>query len=52
VLISGRAAEFARQAAIAITDRGVRSLKGLPGAERVFAVSVELREPARSSIRR
>ena len=31
VLVSEEAAEQARQTGIAITDRGVRSLKGLPG---------------------
>jgi MGT family glycosyltransferase len=38
VLISEEAAERARRAAIAVSDRGVRSLKGLPGPRRVFAV--------------
>ena len=51
VLISGRAAEHARQTGIATTDRGVRSLKGLPSPERVFAVSAEAQEPGPPSHR-
>jgi len=39
VLISEEAAERARQAGIAITGRGVRSLKGLPGTRRIFAAT-------------
>lgn len=38
VLISEEAAEQARRAGVALTDRGVRSLKGVPGGRRVFAV--------------
>ena len=43
VLVSEEAAERARQAGIAITDRGVRSLKGLPGTRHVFAVEADIR---------
>ena len=39
ILISEEAGEQARQAGLEVTDRGVRSLKGLPGSRRVFAVS-------------
>ena len=39
ILISEEAAEQARQAGVALTDRGVRSLKGVPGGRQVFAVS-------------
>ena len=39
ILISEEAAERARQAGLAVRDRGVRSLKGLPGSRRVFAVT-------------
>ena len=46
VLISAQAAEHARQTGITITDRGSRSLKGLPGAQRVFAISAESPEQA------
>ena len=52
VLISAQAAEHARQTGITITDRGSRSLKGLPGAQRVFAISAESPEQAPPSIRR
>jgi class 3 adenylate cyclase len=38
VLVSEEAAERAGRAGIATTDRGVRTLKGLPGSWRVFAV--------------
>jgi len=38
VLVSEEAAENARGAGIAFTDRGLHSLKGLPGTRRVFAV--------------
>jgi MGT family glycosyltransferase len=48
VLVSEEAAELARQAGIAITDRGVRSLKGLPGTGRVFAVRAEAHAPIAS----
>jgi class 3 adenylate cyclase len=41
VLVSQEAAERARQAGIGIADRGVRSLKGLPGYRRVFAVELD-----------
>jgi len=37
VLVSEEAGEQARQAGLAITGRGVRSLKGLPGTRRLFA---------------
>lgn len=40
ILISEEAAERARQVGFDVTDRGVRSLKGLPGGRRVFAVSL------------
>ena len=39
VLVSEEAAGRARQAGIAVTDRGLRSFKGLPSSRRVFAVS-------------
>lgn len=39
ILISEEAADRARQAGLAITERGVRSLKGLPGARRVYAAA-------------
>ena len=45
VLVSEEAAEQARRAGIAITDRGIRSLKGLPGTWRVFAASAESQQP-------
>ena len=48
VLMSAEAAERARQAGIAITDRGVRALKGLPGTRRVFAARAESQDPATS----
>lgn len=38
ILLSEEAAERARQAGLELTDRGVRTLKGLPGHRRVFAV--------------
>ena len=43
VLVSEEAAERARQAGIVIADRGVRSLKGLPGTRHVFAVEADIR---------
>ena len=48
VLLSEEAAERARRAGLAITERGVRSLKGLPGTWRVFAARTESRQPVRS----
>lgn len=39
ILISEEAAGIARKAGVALTDRGVRSLKGVPGGRRVYAVS-------------
>jgi class 3 adenylate cyclase len=47
VLISEEAAEQARQAGLEFTDRGIRSLKGLPGSRRVFAAGAE--QPATRS---
>ena len=41
VLLSEEAAERARRAGLATTEWGVRSLKGLPGRWRVFAVGAE-----------
>jgi class 3 adenylate cyclase len=41
ILISEEAAERARRSGLEVRDRGVRSLKGLPGRRRVFAVSAE-----------
>ena len=41
MLVSEKAAEEARAMGIAVADRGARSLKGLPGARRVFAVVAE-----------
>jgi class 3 adenylate cyclase len=41
VLISEAAAERARRAGLELTDRGIRSLKGLPGTRRVFAVGTK-----------
>jgi len=41
VLISEAAAERAGQAGLELTDRGIRSLKGLPGTLRVFAVGTK-----------
>ena len=38
VLASEEAAERARRAGLAVADRGLRSLKGLPGTRRVFVV--------------
>jgi class 3 adenylate cyclase len=38
ILMSEEAAERARRVGLDVTDRGVRSLKGLPGDRRVFAV--------------
>ena len=46
ILISEEAADRARQARLAITDRGVRSLKGLPGTWRVFAAAAETHQTA------
>jgi class 3 adenylate cyclase len=40
ILISEEAAEQAHRVGIEVEDRGVRSLKGLPGCRRVFGVSV------------
>jgi class 3 adenylate cyclase len=37
ILLSEVAADRAREAGLELTDRGVRSLKGLPGTRRVFA---------------
>ena len=51
VLLSEEAAEGARQAGIAITDRGFRSLKGLPGTRRVFAVRTEPAAPIGTAVR-
>jgi class 3 adenylate cyclase len=45
VLVSEEAEERARRAGITTWDRGVRSLKGLPGTRRVFAVSAESHPP-------
>ena len=39
ILISEEAAEQTRGARLEVRDRGVRSLKGLPGSRRVFTVS-------------
>ena len=47
MLVSEEAADRARAMGIAVVDRGVRSLKGLPGTRRVFAV---VTEPEPSSI--
>jgi class 3 adenylate cyclase len=41
VLISDVAAERTREAGLELTDRGTRSLKGVPGTWRVFAVGTE-----------
>lgn len=41
ILISKEAADRARHVGLEVRDRGVRSLKGLPGSRRVFAVSAE-----------
>lgn len=41
ILVSEEAADRARQDGLELTDRGVRSLKGLPGSRRVFAASAE-----------
>ena len=41
VLISHVAAERTREAGLELTDRGTRSLKGVPGTWRVFAVGAE-----------
>jgi len=38
ILISEEVAEQAHQVGVEVRDRGVRSLKGLPGCRRVFAV--------------
>ena len=43
VLLSEEAAERARRAGLATTEWGVRSLKGLPGTWRVYAVGAESR---------
>jgi class 3 adenylate cyclase len=40
ILISDEAAERARDGGFDLTDRGIRSLKGLPGRRRVFAVGL------------
>ena len=45
ILVSEEAAEQARRAGVAVTDRGVRSLRGLPGTWRVFAASAESQRP-------
>jgi class 3 adenylate cyclase len=39
VLVSEEAAERVRRAGIAVTDRGIRTLKGLPATRRVYAIS-------------
>ena len=54
LLISEQAAEQARQAGIPIIDRGVRTLKGLPGARRIFAINAaqEAASPLDSSLAR
>jgi class 3 adenylate cyclase len=41
LLVSEEAAERARRAGIALADRGSRSLKGLPGVRRVFAITAD-----------
>ena len=38
VLVSEEVAQQARHVGVALADRGVRSLKGLPGTRRVFAI--------------
>ena len=48
VLLSEQAAEHARRAGLAVTERGARSLKGMPGMWRVFAAGTESRQPVRS----
>jgi class 3 adenylate cyclase len=48
VLLSEQAAERARRAGLATTERGARSLNGLPGMWRVFAVGSESQQPVRS----
>ena len=45
ILVSEEAAEQARREGVAVTDRGVRSLKGVPGTWRVFAASAESQRP-------
>jgi class 3 adenylate cyclase len=40
ILISEEAAEQAQRVGVDVGDRGVRSLKGLPGSRRVFSVNV------------
>lgn len=48
VLLSEETAERAHRAGLATTERGTRSLKGLPGTWRVFAVATGSRQPVRS----
>jgi class 3 adenylate cyclase len=48
VLLSKEAADRARQVGIAVTDRGARSLKGLPGSQHVFAVGNVSPSPAQA----
>jgi class 3 adenylate cyclase len=45
VLVSEEAAERAHRAGIAVTDRGHRSLKGLPGNRRVFVIGDGSNDP-------
>ena len=49
VMVSEVAAERSRQAGLELIDRGTRSLKGLPGMRRVFAVGTEEPAPALGS---
>lgn len=46
ILISEEAAARAREAGFELTDRGIRSLKGLPGGRRVFTVGAIGEAPA------
>jgi len=48
VVLSEGAAKRATRGGLAITERGARSLKGLPGTRRVFAVEAESRQPVRA----
>jgi class 3 adenylate cyclase len=48
VLLSEQAAERARRAGLTTTERGARSLKGLPGTWRVCAVGPASGQPVRS----
>jgi len=45
VLVSQEVAESARRAGISVADRGLRSLKGLPGRRRVFAIEGPRADP-------